>query len=45
MAEEKENKGGCGCGGCGCGGQGRKGREGQPVDEEGRVNLGLRSDK
>lgn len=43
MSEEKK-KGGCGCGGCGCGGGGKKkGREGQPVDEEGRLNLGLRA--
>lgn len=33
---------GCGCGGCGCGGEG-KSREGQPVDEEGRKNLGLKA--
>lgn len=44
MANEEERKsGGCGCGGCGCGGGGnKKGREGQPVDDEGRTNLGLR---
>lgn len=44
VASETESKsGGCGCGGCGCGGGKKKGREGQPVDEEGRINLGLRS--
>ncbi|WP_350257606.1 hypothetical protein [Scrofimicrobium sp. R131] len=49
-----ENQGGCGCGGhggghghghqggCGCGGN-HVGREGQPVDEAGRMNLGLRA--
>ncbi len=43
MANEQERKsGGCGCGGCGCGGG--KGREGQPVDDEGRINLGLRAE-
>ncbi len=36
-----EQTGGCGCGGCGCGGQ--RSREGDPVDEEGRINLGLRA--
>lgn len=36
---------GCGCGNCGCGGEGKKkGREGQPVDDEGRTNLGLRAE-
>lgn len=46
MAEEKtQNTGGCGCGGCGCGGGGGKGREGQPVDDDGRRNLGLRAEK
>ncbi len=34
--------GGCGCGGK-CGGGKKAGREGQPVDTEGRLNLGLRS--
>lgn len=42
--DEKKTTGGCGCGGCGCGGGGKKkSREGQPVDEEGRLNLGLRA--
>ena len=42
MAEEsKSQSGGCGCG-CGCGGA-KKSREGQPVDDEGRLNLGLRA--
>lgn len=39
---EQKTSGGCGCG-CGCGGEGKKSREGQPVDEEGRMNLGLRA--
>lgn len=39
---ENASQGGCGCGGCGCGGK-KKSREGQPVDEEGRVNLGLKA--
>ncbi len=42
--EEKNSSGGCGCGGCGCGGGGKKkSREGEPVDDEGRLNLGLRA--
>ncbi len=36
---------GCGCGNCGCGGGNKNGREGQSVDDEGRTNLGLRSEK
>lgn len=45
MPDQAEQKsGGCGCGGCGCGGGGaKKSREGQPVDEEGRLNLGLKA--
>ncbi len=44
MAEEQqERSGGCGCGGCGCGGGAKQGRAGQPVDEEGRTNLGLKA--
>ncbi|MFZ1383030.1 MAG: hypothetical protein WAS54_09645 [Scrofimicrobium sp.] len=40
---EQKTSGGCGCG-CGCGGEGKKkNREGQPVDDEGRMNLGLRA--
>lgn len=51
MAEEAKNQHhGCGCGGkCGSGGgqgrRGRKVRQGEPVDDEGRINLGLRSAK
>lgn len=41
--EESKTSGGCGCGGCGCGGGAKRSREGEPVDQEGRTNLGLRS--
>lgn len=41
-SEESRTSGGCGCGGCGCGGS-KRSREGEPVDQEGRTNLGLRS--
>ena len=41
---QQERSGGCGCGGCGCGGKGKKsGRAGQPVDGDGRTNLGLKA--
>lgn len=44
----RETHAGCGggkAGGCGCGGSGhhKKGRAGQPVDDAGRINLGLRA--
>ena len=42
MSEDQAKAGGCGCGGCGCGGK-NEGREGEAVDDEGRVNLGLRA--
>lgn len=40
-ANEEKASGHSGCK-CGCGGGNKKGREGQPVDDEGRINLGLR---
>ncbi len=43
MSADKEKSGGCGCGGCGCGGGKNKVREGEPVDDEGRINLGLKA--
>ncbi len=40
---EEQTSGSCGCG-CGCGGGAKKkSRQGQPVDEEGRINLGLKA--
>ena len=43
MSADEEKSGGCGCGGCGCGGGKNKVREGEPVDDEGRINLGLKA--